>query len=160
MNATHLHLVLNHIPVLGDVFGLGLLLLALWRKSEELKKAAFAVFVVVALLTIPAYLTGEPAEGGVKGLPGVSSPLIEKHEDAAGVALAGLLILGAGALASLLWLRAGRRVPTWLSFGVLTVALAVSGITAWTANLGGQVRHTEIRSGAGAPLGNAERDHE
>ena len=63
MNATHLHLMLNHIPVLGTVFGLGLLVFALWRKSEELKKAALGIFLIVALLAVPVYLTGEPAEG-------------------------------------------------------------------------------------------------
>jgi len=160
MSPTHLHLMLNHIPVLGTVFGVALLLLALWRKSEELKRVALSAFVVVALLTIPSYLTGEPAEDGIKGLPGVSSPIIEKHEKAGGVALTGSLILGVGALACLLWFRAGRRIPTSLSVGILSVALAVSGITAWTANLGGQVRHTEIRSNAGAPLGDSDRHHE
>jgi hypothetical protein len=160
MNAAHLHLILNHIPVLGSAFGLGLLLFAFWRKSEELKKAALVVFVIIAALSIPAYLTGEPAEGGVKGLPGVSAPIIEKHEDAAGVALTGTLILGVGALVSLLWFRAGKIIPAWLSVSFLAISLVVSGVAAWTANLGGQVRHTEIRSGASPSSASANQDHD
>jgi hypothetical protein len=38
VNPAHLHLLLNHIPVLGIAFGLALVSLALLRKSEELKK--------------------------------------------------------------------------------------------------------------------------
>jgi hypothetical protein len=162
MNATHLHLILNHIPVLGTAFGLGLLAWGLWRRSEEVKRSAFAVFVLIALFAIPTYLTGEPAEDGVKGLPGVSSPIIERHEEVAGVALTGVLVLGIGALASLLWFRAGKLIPAWLSVSFLVASLTASGLAAWTANLGGQVRHTEIRSGANANAlsESAEREHD
>jgi hypothetical protein len=38
-NATHLHLMLNHIPVIGTDFALLLLLAALAQKSDERKKA-------------------------------------------------------------------------------------------------------------------------
>jgi hypothetical protein len=147
MNGPHWHLILNHIPVLGTAFGLGLLLFALWRKSDELKKAAFGALVIIALLAVPAYLTGEPAEGGVKGLPGVVKSDIEHHEEAATIAFVGVLVLGLGALLGLIVSRRGRTVPVWFSSLIVAAALIVSGLMAWTANLGGQVRHTEIRGG-------------
>lgn len=78
MNAPHLHLLLNHVPVLGSAFGLGLLAFALWRKSDELKKTAFGVFVIAALLAVPGYLSGEPAEEGVESLPGVFKAIIKE----------------------------------------------------------------------------------
>ena len=62
MDAAHLHLMLNHIPVLGTAFGMALIAWALFRKSEELKRVSLGVFVIIALLAVPAYLTGEPAE--------------------------------------------------------------------------------------------------
>jgi hypothetical protein len=31
---------------------------------------------------------------------------------------------------------------------MVIVSLAVTGLMAWTANIGGQIRHTEIRVGA------------
>jgi hypothetical protein len=37
-------------------------------------------------------------------------------------------------------------------------AVIVSGLMAWTANLGGQIRHTEIRSNASPPTSNGEKD--
>ena len=151
MNAAHLHLILNHVPVLGTAFGLGFLVLATWRKSEELKKTALGVFVVVALLAVPVYLTGEPAEDLVKALPDVSKPVIEQHEEAATVAFTGVVVLGVAALAGLLLFRLGKMVPAWYGSVLLAASVIVGGLMAWTANLGGQVRHTEIRSSASQP---------
>ncbi|HWQ93704.1 MAG TPA: hypothetical protein VN673_18725, partial [Clostridia bacterium] len=85
---------------------------------------------------------------GVKGLAGVSGPIIEKHEQAAGVTFVLLLGLGLGALASLLWFRGRKVIPSWSHVSLLAVSIIVVGSGFWTANLGGQVRHTEIRPSA------------
>jgi hypothetical protein len=107
---------------------------------------------LAALLAIPVYLTGEPAEDGVAGLPGVSKALIEQHENIAGVALGGLLDVGALALGGLIWFRGQRLLPAWFGLVTLTGALIVSGLRGWTANLRGQERHTEIRAGTSTLL--------
>lgn len=160
MNAMHVHLILNHLPVVGALFGLGLFACGGLRKSEDLKKAALVVFVAVAIFSIPVYLTGEPAEDGVKGLPGVSETILEKHEQAGGVTFVLLLVLGSVGLLSLFIFRAGKVIPAALNAGILAMSLVVLGFSAWTANLGGQVRHTEIRPGATAPQTDAEHEDE
>jgi hypothetical protein len=151
MNGAHLHLLINHVPVLGTVFALALLTFAVWRRSEDIRKAALATFVIVALAAIATYLTGEPAEHDVKGLPAISDALIERHDDAAGIALGGAIAMGLLALVGLIWFRAGRPVKNWYSSLALIAALLVTGCMAWTAYLGGQIRHSEIRSGT-APM--------
>jgi hypothetical protein len=160
MNAAHLHLILNHIPVLGTAFGLGLLTFAIWRKSEELKKTALGVFVLAALLTLPAYLTGEPAEGIVKTLPGISKPIIEQHEQAAGIAFTSVALLGAGALVGLFLSRRDRILPRWFGSTMVAASLTVAILMAWTANLGGQVHHTELRPNSIPPAVSSEKNHE
>ena len=50
MNPAHLHLMLNHIPVLGTAFCMALVGWALILKSEELKRVSLGAFVIVALL--------------------------------------------------------------------------------------------------------------
>jgi len=157
MNTAHLHLILNHIPVLGTLTGLGLLSFALWKQSEEVKRTALGLLVITALLAVPGFLTGEPAEGVVKALPGVSQPIIEQHEEAAQGAFVALCCLGAVALAGLLWFRRGRVMPAWFGAVTLIGSLVVGGWMAWTANLGGQVRHSEIRSAGQAQADHAER---
>src|SRR5215470_15297757 len=83
MNWAHVHLMLTHLQVIGTIFGVLLLLLALLKKSEELKRVSLGIFVLTALLALPVYLTGEPAEKVAEHLPGVTEPLIERHENAA-----------------------------------------------------------------------------
>ena len=146
MNGAHLHLLINHIPVLGTFFGLALLAFGVWKRSDELRKAAFGTFVIVALAAVAAYLTGDPAEDVIKGLPGVSRPLISQHDDAAGFALGGASALGVLALGGLIWFRGGRPIKNWFSTLVLAGAILVTGVMARTAYLGGQIRHPEIRS--------------
>jgi hypothetical protein len=148
MNGAHLHLLINHIPVLGTFFGLALLAFGVWRRSEELRKAAFGTFVIVALAAVATYLTGDPAEDVVKGLPGVSRAMIGRHDDAAGIALSGAIALGVLALGGLIWFRGSKPIKTWFSTLVLAAAVLVTGLMAWTANLGGQIRHPEIRPDA------------
>ena len=59
MNAAHAHLMLNHVPVLGVVFGVLLLVTAMVRKSDELFKTSLVAFAICAAVGVPVYLTGE-----------------------------------------------------------------------------------------------------
>jgi uncharacterized membrane protein len=145
MNGAHLHLLLNHLPVIGTIFGLLLLLFALLRKSEEVKRVALGVFVFAALAAVPTYLTGEPAEEVAEHLPGVAKALIESHEEAALFALIAAGLTGLVSLGGLFLSRRADKLPQWMVIAPLALALITSGLMGWTANLGGQIRHTEIR---------------
>jgi hypothetical protein len=145
MTAAHAHLLLSHGPIMGSIFGFGVMGFGLWRGSDELKRTALLFFVIAAVLVAPLYLTGEPATDAVKGLPGVSDHVLDRHQAAAGAALAATVILGGGGVAGLIIFRGARPIATWFAVLMLGGALLVSGLIAWTANLGGQVRHSEIR---------------
>jgi hypothetical protein len=160
MNLTHLHLMLNHAPILGMLFGLGLLGFGLWRKSMDNQKAALGILVLAALLAVPVFLTGEPAEDAVENLPGVSRPTIEAHEEAALWAFVGTGLVGVSALGGLIVCRRGKPLPGWFGAAVLGTSLLVGGLMAWTANLGGQVRHSEVRANASITAPNPAGDHE
>ena len=60
-NMEHVHLLLNHVPTVGSVAALGVLTLAFLRRDEGLKLVGLEVLFMVALLTLPAYLTGVAA---------------------------------------------------------------------------------------------------
>ena len=146
MSVVHLHLLLNHIPILGTLFGLLLLLYGLVRKSDEIKKASFGSFIIIAIITIPAYGSGLAATNIVEGLPDVSKILIEQHQRAALLTLVTIEILGAVALLNLWLSRRSAHTKKWLVFLVLMLAVLASGLGMWTGSLGGQVRHTEVRA--------------
>lgn len=159
MDAAHFHLMLNHVPIVGTVFGTLLLGAALLRKSQELLKASLVMFVVCAAVAVPVYLTGEPAEHLVEHLPGVTEPVIEAHEEAAESAFVAILVLGIAALAALVVFRGPKDIPRWCGFASLAVALAACGLMLRTANLGGKIRHTEIRNNPSAANINMDADH-
>lgn len=149
MSVVHLHLALTHLPVIGVPFVFGLLVLGWWRKSRELVWVASVALVVLAVASAGLYLTGEGAEDAVEGLSGVSSPLTERHEDAS---LVSLVLVGASGAVGLLFLVLGgsRRAdfPRAFAAALALAALVASVSLAFTANLGGQIRHSEIRKGA------------
>lgn len=153
MNSAYPHLLLNHVPVLGVLLGLVVLAAAMWRRHDLLGRLALTLFVASALAAIPTYLSGEPAEHVVeRAVPGVEA-WIEPHEDAATVSLALVELLGVLSLAALWMSRREPAVPGALVVLTLAVAVAAAGSLAWTADLGGQIRHSEIRGNAPPVLG-------
>lgn len=151
MNWAHLHLVLNHAPVLGTIFGLALLAYGIAKRSDAIEKAALAVFVVVAVLALPVYFTGEPAEEVVERTAGLSPDAIEAHEAAALIAMIGVGLLGIVSLGALVAARGGRLLSTKATRAAVVVAFVTTALMARTANLGGRIHHQEIRAGAPAP---------
>jgi len=141
MSLVHLHLLLNHFPIIGTAVGLGLFVASFATKSDELKEAGLVVLAAVALLALPAFFSGIGAQGAISKDPTVSSALIERHEGAATLALLFMEITGALALAGL-WQR--RRAST--SLAILIFASVTTGLMARVGNTGGDIRHTEIRT--------------
>jgi hypothetical protein len=150
MSLVHLHLMLTHLPVLGVLFGTLVLAVGVVRQNDTLRRTALVVFLATGVLAGATYLTGEPAEEAVEHAPGVTKAIIEPHEDAALVATLAAAALAIISAAGLIRYRKGKTIPTGFATVALLGGLAVTGAMAWTANLGGQIRHTEIRAGAQA----------
>ena len=157
MTPVHLHLLLNHLPVIGTVIAVCLLAFALLRGDDRTGRVSLGLLAVLAAVAVVAFLTGEPAEEAVEHLPGVSGPLVERHEEAALLATIALGVVGA---ASAGWLLLFRRRPLRrpVMLGLLAAALVPAGAMAYAANLGGQIRHAEIRPGAAAAAGETRGD--
>ena len=160
MNPAHLHIILNHIPVIGIPFGMALLVWGFLRKSHEITRTGLLVFAAIALVTIPTYLTGEAAEDIVEHLPGVSDDLIDNHEDAAKIALVATSVLGGLSLIRLLIRGRFASVGGPLTVLVFVFSVGVAGWLARTANLGGQIRHPEIRQSSTAARNSDTRENE
>ena len=151
MNAPHLHLILNHVPTIGTAIALGLLLLSLLRRQETLTRVSLEVFYVLALITLPAYLSGVATGMQLEKMDGISVERIHAHHDAALVGFALMLLTG---LASWLGLWQWRRTsrPSGINTG-LVLLLSVLTITtmAGTATMGGEIRHPEMMGEGAAP---------
>lgn len=147
MNWPYLHLALNHVPVLGSVFLLLMMLVAVFRRSEELRRISLWGVVALTLVAIPIKFTGDAAERAVKGMPGFDGQLIEHHEQSADQATTAIFLAGVTAAVALWIARGGRPVPRWSTLLVLTLLLVTAGLMARAANSGGKIRHPEIHTG-------------
>lgn len=169
LNGAHIHLLVNHIPVFTTIFAALLVAWGMLRKSEEVLRLGLVVFVIAAIATYAVTLTGDPAEHVIAGIQGVDRRMIHAHEEAGD--LANLVTAAAGVLALITLVLMGRRRGAARALAIVTmlVGLVGFGLVARAANLGGEIRHPEIRAGfvpppppprpAGAPReGGEERD--
>jgi len=147
LDAAHLHLMLNHVPVIGAPLLLLLLSIGLLRGSRELVTVSLVLVVGLALTTGLVYLSGEPAEELVEHAPWFRDALAEEHEEHATVSL--VAVLATGVLAGVaLALRRRAGAGVWLprvAWGALALSTVLLGWTAWS---GGQIRHEEVRASA------------
>ena len=146
MNFAHLHLLLNHFPIIGTIVGLGLFLVSVFGKNNDLRRASLIIFAAVALLTIPTFLSGFGAQLMIKGKPGVADAFIQRHEGAAMLALWFMETTGALALIGLWQFHRTSRLALWNLSAVLLFSLLTVGLMARTGNTGGDIRHPEIRA--------------
>ena len=148
MDFAHWHLLLNHFPAIGTIIGGGLFALSLIARSDDLKRASLALLLGIALIAIPTYITGNAAQDQIKALPGVSKAQMEAHEGAAYVALGFMEFLGAFAWLGLWQYRRLKRIPNWNLGVILVLTLASLGLMTRASNIGGEIRHAEIRDAA------------
>lgn len=157
MSFVHLHLLLNHVPVIGMFFVLFVLAVALWRRNQDIAKLGLVMLTGVGIIAAAVYFTGEPAEDAIEDFAGIATSIVEDHEQAAKAAFIGSSIAGALALVLLAW-SWRRELPRRAVSGVLVIVLGVAGLMGWTANLGGQIRHTEISGAVSTQLPRSD-DH-
>ncbi|MBK7232952.1 MAG: hypothetical protein IPH93_12000 [Saprospiraceae bacterium] len=161
MNLAHWHLVVNHLPIIFPLVGVIIMVTGLISKSEAIKRTAFMIFILGALAAIVAMSTGEGAEEVAEKISGVAENYIESHEKTAetfailSYILAGISLLG-------LWASFKQKTfSSIISIGTLFFAFVVLFFAKQTGTTGGEIRHTEIRSGNNVPASeknNAERD--
>ena len=154
LSAAHIHLLLNHFPTIGFFIGLALLAFGWVLRSDHLKVASLVTLVGIALLSIPVYATGSGAQQQICGDlasaapcedPAVSLTLIQMHESLAFISYVLIVLVGGLAWLGLWQFRRLRRIPTWNAAAVLVLGLVAFGTVAQAANVGGEIRHTEIR---------------
>lgn len=145
VNVAHLHLLLNHIPTIGSACAIGLLLLALIRRNDHLRQASLEVFFLVALMTLPAYLTGVAAAAAIEGRADVSEAAMDAHHDGALAAFLLMQITGLLAWLALWQRRRQASPPAWPTAAVLLSAVVTLALMAGAGTLGGEIRHPEIR---------------
>lgn len=145
MNDAHLHMVVNHFPIIGTIFGIGILITGIFLKNNSIKNIAYILFIVAAIFGAFSMGTGEGAEEMVEDFPNIGKAIIHEHEELAEKFALVLYVTGVFALISLIASVKKFRLSKIFSFITLALAL-ISGIMSINVGTsGGEIRHTEIR---------------
>jgi uncharacterized membrane protein len=145
VNLAHLHLLLNHFPIIGTIIGLALVVASLIEKKTSLKRAGLIVLAVMALVALPTFFSGIGAKGAIKDDPGVSAALIDRHEGSAILALFFMEIAGALALVGLWQGHSAAKTRRWPITALLLFSIVTMGVMVRVGNTGGDIRHPETR---------------
>jgi uncharacterized membrane protein len=145
MNDAHLHMVVNHFPIIGTIFGLGILIAGLFLKNNVIKNVAYVLFIVAAIFAGLSMATGEGAEEIVEDLPNVGDQIIHVHEEMAEKLAIVLYVLAGVSLIGLFLNFKKQAKANLVSYLVVIVASVAVFFGQQTGTTGGEVRHTEIR---------------
>jgi uncharacterized membrane protein len=146
VDAVHLHLALNHVPVLGTVFVAVALVVSLWRKNAEFVRLSLWATMLISGASIAIKFTGDAAWEDLRPWPQpYDGARVERHESAADQATTGVFVAGVAAAAVLFIARRRPQVPAAQAGMVVTFLLVTFLLMARTANLGGQLRHPHLR---------------
>jgi len=147
VSPAHLHLMVNHLPIIGVPLVAALLAWGLFRRNRDITRTALGAAVVIAALSYPVFLTGEGAEEQVEDTSWLQEPMVHEHEARGEAALIATLVVGALAAFGVWQSRAARPVSGTVA-GVTLAGLGLcSALFGWTALAGGNIRHDEIRTG-------------
>ncbi len=152
MNLAQQHLLLNHWPILGTIIALALFIVALMGNRDALKQASLALFVLMALVAIPTFMTGYAAQEAIKDSADISMDLIKTHQGSALFAFFFMEMTGVASLFGLWRFSRTAKNPFSARPGrmmlsvVFVLAAATCFLMAVTGNTGGQINHPEILS--------------
>jgi uncharacterized membrane protein len=145
MNDAHLHLVVNHFPIIGTIFGLGILIAGLVLKNNSIKNTAYVLFIVAAIFAFLSMYTGEGAEEMVEDMPNIGKQIIHEHEELAEKLAILLYATAFFSLVSLYTSVKNHKFAKMSSYITLILAIAATVLGSFVGTSGGEIRHTEIR---------------
>ena len=143
-NAAQLHLILNHFPIIGTGMVIIVLSYAVYVNDERIKKLGMFMLVLIGLITIPTFMTGDKAQRIVKGNDGVIEENIGPHESYAQTSMTAMEITAGVSLLGLVLFRKEKPVPVYFGVILLVMMVVVNIMMIYTGHLGGRISHSAI----------------
>lgn len=148
LTAEHLHILLNHLPIIGLPISAAALTMALLVKSRPAQLIALLLVLSTAASVWTVNATGESAYKRIRGLADdVGVDWLDTHQERAEKFAPLFYTLTILAAAALLAPRKWPRSATPLALATLVLTMGGAAASGWIALAGGQVRHPEFRSG-------------
>ncbi|MBN8707924.1 MAG: hypothetical protein BGO12_01095 [Verrucomicrobia bacterium 61-8] len=156
----YLHVLINHLPIIGTVMGLIGLLIGLFLMHRRALIPGLAILFIAGLSAWPVYETGSAAYKSIRKISDDAGIdwLDEHMERADRTVWAFYVLAGVSAAAAIIPLRWPRSsVP--LGIVTVVVALGCTAVAGYIAQPGGLVRHTEFRPLLIPPSTSVPSDH-
>ena len=145
MNEAHLHMVVNHFPIIGTILAIGILIAGLLSKNRSIINTSYVLFVIGAIFGILSMNTGEGAGELVEDMPGIGWKIIHEHEELAEKMALLLDILGVLSLVGFYLQYKKNAKEKLVSYIILLIGIASLFVIQKVGTSGGEIRHTEIR---------------
>jgi len=155
----YIHVVLNHLPIYGTIFGALALAISLILRSRAAQITALILTLIAGVSAYPVFVTGQRAYKAIRGVSDDDgADLLDEHMDRAEKTIGAFYLLAALAIAGLLVPIKLPKSSFPLAVLTLVVAIFCFGIAVYIAQPGGRVRHPEFRPSE-TPTPAAETDH-
>ena len=145
MTAAHIHLMVVHLPVVGSLFVAVLLGLGHLWKNDLLSKVGYGFLVGLVPFVLAAYYSGPSAYDQLESELVASKFWVEQHAVIGRAAFILMIVVTVLAVQALLQFAQEEPPASWLRFTILGGVALLIYLMAWSAHLGGQIRHPEIR---------------
>ena len=144
MDEHAIHLIVNHIPIIGTAIGLLVTLAGAVLVRDDVRKAGLIIYIVTGLFIFLANFTGEATEHIVEEkYAWVSHDQIHEHEEAAETAMT---LTSIGLVLALLHLFNWPPTPGFrrlLLSAFMVVAIAGTAMAIYTGFQGGKILRVE-----------------
>ena len=145
MNAAHIHLMVVHLPVVLCPLVLVLLAWGQLRHNDVYLRQGYTILILCAAAGVVAFYSGPSAFELLQEKLVTERDLVEDHAAIARAAFIVTLVGGVLALQALLQFAQEEPPARWLRTTILMTTLLACYLMAWSAHLGGQIRHPEVR---------------
>ncbi|EKE26335.1 MAG: hypothetical protein ACD_4C00324G0001 [uncultured bacterium (gcode 4)] len=143
INAVHIHLLLNHFPVVLSVIWPVILVVWLFLNKKEVINTSLFIFIFVSLLSIPIYFSWGQAAWPVSAVSWVNLQALVMHYKVATYTFYVLLVLWFLSILTI-YLNWNNNKFKFFYYIVLIFSILVLWWVSLTWYYGWAIRHTEI----------------
>jgi uncharacterized membrane protein len=144
MNGAHLHLLLNHVPIFSTLFGIGIIIWGMFKKSIQVYKLGTVLLILGSVMSFFVLESGELAEEQIEEFSiSANHQTIHEHEEAAEVAFWFSIVMGGFAIVSLISTNMNTRFQTTLNGVVLITGILTLLMLIYASYEGGKIRHNQ-----------------
>jgi uncharacterized membrane protein len=106
-NPIFIHLITNHFPIFGFLFGAVFLFYGLRKDDRDIRKFSLFILILSTILTAVAYFSGHNSEEIIEKISGISHEALETHESIALIPFSLAIIVGILSILAFLQIRQG-----------------------------------------------------